>query len=170
MICYQKGDLEAFEELYRVLRSKLYRYLVSLTLNPVEAEELLQETFLQLHGARRTYQPRRSVMPWAFAIARHVFLMHQRSRLRRQKHLEESPEHLSEIPTFPTAERLAEQELIRKALKQLSQQQREVLLLHHVWGFSLREIGALLGVRKGTAKLRAYRGMLTLRRLLGVDE
>jgi RNA polymerase sigma-70 factor (ECF subfamily) len=170
MIGYQKGDLEAFEGLYRILRRKLYGYLVSLTLNPVEAEELLQETFLQLHRSRRTYQPRRPVMPWAFAIGRHVFLMHQRSKLRRQKHLEEEPEHLGEIPVFPEAEELAEKDLVRKALKQLSQQQREALLLHHVWGFSLKEIGALLGIRKGTAKLRVYRGMLTLRQQVGADK
>jgi RNA polymerase sigma-70 factor (ECF subfamily) len=109
-------------------------------------------------------------MPWAFAIARHVFLMYRRSGLRRRKHLEEAPEYLDEIPVFPEAEEPAEKELIGKALQQLSQEQREVLLLHHVWGFSLREIGALLGIRRGTAKLRVYRGMLALRQLLGISE
>lgn len=168
MICYQTGDIAAFEELYQTLRSRLYRYLVSLTLNPVETEELLQETFLQLHRSRRTYQPRRPVMPWAFAIARHVYLMRQRSGLRRRKHLDDTPEQLEAIPVFPEAEALAEKELVHKALRQLSPEQREALLLHHVWGFSSREIGGLLGIRKGTAKLRIYRGMQTLRRALGV--
>jgi DNA-directed RNA polymerase specialized sigma24 family protein len=44
---------------------------------------------------------------------------------------------------------------------------REALLLHHVWGFSFVEIGGLLGIRGGTAKLRAHRALTALRSLLG---
>jgi RNA polymerase sigma-70 factor (ECF subfamily) len=55
---------------------------------------------------------------------------------------------------------------VQKALALLTDDRREAVLLHHVWGFSFREIGAMLGIREGTAKLRAYRAINTLREML----
>ncbi|HUV12196.1 MAG TPA: RNA polymerase sigma factor [Acidobacteriota bacterium] len=170
MISYQEGTLKAFEMLYYALKPRLFQYLLSLTFEHSRAEDLLQETFLQLHRSRRTYQPRRPVMPWAFAIARHVFLMDRRAGKSRQQHEVSELEDVPELPIPAEVEQLADRELVRKALSQVSEPRREALLMHHVWGFSFGEIGALLGIRKGTAKLRAYRGMQDLRQELGVAQ
>jgi len=167
MVSYQEGTLKAFEMLYYAMKPRLFQYLLSLTFEPSRAEDLLQETFLQLHRSRRTYQPRRPVMPWAFAIARHVFLMDRRAGKRRQQHELNELEDVPELPIPAEVEQLADRELIRKALGHVSESRREALLMHHVWGFSFGEIGAILGIRKGTAKLRAYRGMQDLRQELG---
>lgn len=166
MVAYQAGELEAFEELYAVLAPKLRGYLTSLTWNPGLAEDLLQETFLQLHRSRHTYMPHRPVQPWAFAIARHVFLMDRRAAARRSK-LESGPlDELPEIPVPPAIEQLGTSADVRKALAALNRDRREAVLLHHVWGFSFGEIGAMLGIREGTAKLRAYRALNALRETL----
>ncbi len=166
MVAYQAGELAAFDKLYGLLAPKLRGYLSSLTWNPSLAEDLLQETFLQIHRSRRTYMPGRPVRPWAFAIARHVFLMDRRRAARRSKfesgHLDELPE----IPVPPSIEQLGTRTDVRKALARLADDGREAVLLHHVWGFSFGEIGALLGIREGTAKLRAYRAINTLREML----
>ncbi len=169
MVSYQAGTLKAFEMLYSAMKPRLLQYLLSLAFDPSRAEDLLQETFLQLHRSRRTYQPRRPVMPWAFAITRHVFLMDRRAAKRREQHEVDELANLPELPIPADVEQLADRELIGKALSRVSEPRREALLLHHVWGFSFGEIGALLGIRKGTAKLRAYRGMQSLRQELGVD-
>ena len=108
-------------------------------------------------------------MPWAFAITRHVFLMDRRAAKRREQHEVDELANLPELPIPADVEQLADRELIGKALCRVSEPRRDALLLHHVWGFSFGEIGALLGIRKGTAKLRAYRGMQSLRQELGVD-
>ena len=50
---------------------------------PTLADDLLQETFMQIHRSRRTYEPGRPVTPWIYAIARHVYLMKRRSAGRR---------------------------------------------------------------------------------------
>jgi len=63
-------------------------------------------------------------------------------------------------------EQLAERQLIHKALAELPGEGREALLLHHFWGFSFQEIGAILGIRAGTAKVRAHRGLKRLRKAL----
>jgi len=72
MTDYQKGKMDAFDGLYEALKRPLIRYLWTFVRNQAMAEDLLQETFLQLHRARQTYTPPRPVRPWIYAITRHV--------------------------------------------------------------------------------------------------
>lgn len=166
MAAYQEGDLAAFEGLFRALRPGLQRYLCVLTRNQGRAEDLLQETFLQVHRSRRTYLRGRPVVPWVFAIARHVYLMDVRKRARRQRQETALGDPLPEMPVPPEAEGLADRERLQRALGRLPADQIEALTLHHVWGFTFGEIGATLGIRAVTAKLRAFRGMRRLREIL----
>lgn len=170
MVAYQRGELSAFDELYRHLAPKLRGYLAALTWNRPRAEDLLQETFLQLHRARRSYMPKRPVTPWAFAIARHVYLMDRRSAVRRRKFEVGAIDELPEIPVPAAVEGLAARGILLEALGQLSDDRREAVLLHHVWGFTFGEIGAMLGIREGTAKVRAHRGLQALREQLVRNE
>lgn len=168
MTGYQAGSLEAFESLYQRLAPALLGYLASLCWNRGRAEDLLQETFLQIHRSRHTYRPSRPVRPWTFAIARHTFLMDRRARARRSR-VETSPAgDLPELPVPAEVERLAERRQVLDAISTLSEERREAVILHHVFGFTFAEIGGLLGIREGTAKLRAHRAILALRERLGV--
>ena len=166
MMAYQAGRLEAFDALYRKLAPKLRGYLSSLTYNVTTTEDLLQETFLQIHRSRHTYGPPRPVRPWAFAIARHVYLMHRRACARRYRVETGAFEELPEVPVPPVMEQLGSHRDVWNALAALSDDRREAVLLHHVWGFSFGEIGAMLGIREGTAKVRAHRALGALRTLL----
>ena len=74
MVAYQSGEPEAFDALHARLAPVLRRHLAALAKDGSWVDELLEETFLQIHRARRTYSPAFPVQPWAFAIARHVFL------------------------------------------------------------------------------------------------
>ena len=134
MVAYQAGELAAFDELYALLAPRLRGYLSSLTWNPSLAEDLLQETFLQIHRSRRTYMRPRPVRPWAFAIARHVFLMDRRARARREKFETGQLDELPEIPVPPAMAQLGTQADVHKALALLTDDRREAVLLHHVWG------------------------------------
>lgn len=165
MASYQAGQMSAFEELYQQLKPRLYRYLTMLTSNPAQAEDLLQETFLQIHRSRRTYLAKRPVTPWAFSIARHVYLMAVRKKSRVRKH-EASADTLPEIPVPPEAEGLAGRAELQKALATLSPEQVEAVTLHHVWGFTFQEIAGTLGILPVTAKVRSFRGMKRLREAL----
>jgi RNA polymerase sigma-70 factor (ECF subfamily) len=166
MTAYQNGELAAFEALYSRLAPALRQYLRSLVFDAATAEDLLQETFLQLHRSRRTYRPPRPVKPWAFSIARNVYRMGRRSDGRRRRHETPAEEEVPEIPVPAAAEGLAGRLEVRRALAGLPSEGRESLLLHHVWGFSFGEIGGLLGIRGGTAKLRAHRALAALKRTM----
>jgi len=163
MVAYQAGALAAFERLYARLAAPLRQYLRSLTLNPATAEDLLQEAFLQIHRSRHTYRPPLPVEPWAFSIARNVYRMDRRTAGRRGRHEVPAAEDVPEIPVPAAAEGFAGRLQVRRALVRLPAEGREALLLHHVWGFSFGEIGGLLGIRGGTAKLRAHRALTALR-------
>lgn len=169
MLAYQRGELSGFEALYRRLAPKLRGYLSFLSWDGSLTEDLLQETFLQMHRSRHTYLPPRPVQPWAFAIARHVYLMHRRARARRSKYEVGGFRELPDVPVPPAVEKLATRSAVMQALSQLTEDRREAVLLHHVWGFSYGEMGALLGIREGTAKLRAHRALHALRELLDAE-
>ncbi len=164
MAAYQAGNIDAFEVVYHHLRPKLRRYLGSLTLNATLADDLLQETFLQMHRSRHTYLPGRPVEPWAFGIARHVFLMDRRSGIRRKRDQHDAiPDEMPLPEPFSDS---TDRTHLQRAVATLPEASREPLLLHHVWGFSFQEVGDLLGLRAGTAKVRAHRAMQQLRSLI----
>ena len=166
MIAYQAGDLDAFEDVFTALAVNVRNYLASLTRSIDRADDLLQETFLQVHRSRRTYAPPRPVKPWIFGIARHVFLMDRRSRGRRSKHEILAKEDLPELPVTALAEDLPVTEELRDALQKLPDDRREAVMLHHIQGFTFKEIGGILGITSRAAKLRSFRGIQRLRKLL----
>lgn len=165
MIRYQGGSLEAFQEIYAELAAGVRRYLLHLTSGSETSDDLLQETFLQMHRSRAAYNPAYAVRPWVFGLARHVFLMNRRAA-RRRAQVYESREDLPEFPVLPEAESLGSRDQIRRGIASLSEDQAEALLLHHEWGFSFEEIAGMLGISSAAARARASRGMADLRAAL----
>jgi len=168
MVAYQRGDIEAFETLYARFRGGLMRYLGALARDRAVADDLLQETFLQLHRVRHTYEPPRPVRPWVYAIARNVFLMQRRAAFRRGRHETIADETLPDVPVAPEIDSLGDRETVRKALAKLPEGRREPLVLHHLLGMSFKEVGAVLGISEGAAKVRAHRALAEIREAMGL--
>jgi RNA polymerase sigma-70 factor (ECF subfamily) len=166
MASYQAGDLAAFDALYARLASPIRRFLLSLAHDETWVDDLVQETFLQIHRSRRTYNASFPVQPWAFAIAHHVFLMGR--RVRRRKHdFDVAPVDDQALAAVRSCEdALAARDRVTKALGGLSPGNRRALWLHHVEGWSFADVARKLGIREAAAKLRASRGMSVLRRTL----
>jgi RNA polymerase sigma-70 factor, ECF subfamily len=161
---YLDGRIEAFDGLYAALSGRIRGYLLSQCRDAALADDLLQDTFMQIHRSRRTYEPGRPVTPWVFAIARHVYLMKRRStgrRLRFEDTLAAEAKS-SDVPQ-DDLRALVEKDEVRRALEQVPADQRQALLLHHVEGWSFVEIAARLGIRVNAAKTRAFRGMKKMR-------
>jgi RNA polymerase sigma-70 factor (ECF subfamily) len=166
MTAYQRGELEAFEELFAALAVGVRNYLASLARGVDRADDLLQETFLQVHRSRRTYGAPRPVKPWIYGIARHVFLMDRRARGRKAKHESTPREELPEMPVTAIAEDLPVTDELLAALRELPDDRREAVVLHHIHGFTFKEIGSMLGITGRAAKLRSFRGIQQLRQQL----
>jgi RNA polymerase sigma-70 factor (ECF subfamily) len=161
---YLDGRLEAFDGVYAALSGRIRGYLLSQCRDAARADDLLQETFLQMHRSRRTYEPGRPVTPWVFAIARHVYLMHRRSAGRRLRFEDTlAADAKSSDVAHDAVRSLADSDEVRRALREVPADQRDALLLHHVEGWSFAEIAAKLGIRVNAAKTRAFRGMKKMR-------
>ncbi len=161
---YQAGSCEAFEELYALLAPALRRYLLSHARDAAKADDLVQDTFLQLHRARHTYDPSYPLAPWAMAIARHVWLMDRRTQSRRPW----APDDLTTVDLRVRGEAAAyaDKADVRRALGQVAPNRRAAVIQHHVFGFSFKQIAEKAGIAETAAKLRSSRGMAQLRALL----
>ena len=164
MQAYLDGEIEAFDALYAAFAGRLRGYLLSQCRDTTLADDLLQETFMQIHRSRRTYQPGRPVTPWIYAIAKHVYLMKRRSAGRRLRFEERLvADARSTDVSHDALDAIAEGDAVRRALREVPADQRQALLMHHVEGWSFVEIAVRLGIRVNAAKTRAFRGMKKMR-------
>lgn len=164
MVAYQGGGYEAFEALYASLIGPVRGWLTSVTRDATRAEDLAQDTFLQIHRARHTYDSAYPVMPWVMAIARHVYLMDRRTASRRPLYV--SGEQAAERAVPPDVDRRIHGAPVRDALRRISPDRRGAVLLHHVGGWSFREIARKFGISDAAAKLRSSRAVRQLRNVL----
>jgi RNA polymerase sigma-70 factor (ECF subfamily) len=166
MVRYQQGELEAFEALYARTISLVRGYLGALVRDGHRAADLAQEAFLQAHRSRQTYDPAYPFAPWLLGIARHVWHMDQRTWWRRWSREVTGLDSAPELPVPAEMERLADRDALGRALAGLKTDRREAVVLHHVYGLSFREIAAIAGISENAARVRAFRGMADLRRVL----
>lgn len=164
----ERDDRQAFRTLFDRYAERLTAYFRR-AVGPAEATDLVQTTFLHLHRARADYQPTRPLRPWLFAIAANVRRDHLRRRVRRQVEAPTSGPEGPDKPIAPDAS-TASDRVVRRALGQLSEPHREVLVLRWYADLSYPEIAAALGATHTAIKVRAHRAMAQLRELLGGDD
>jgi RNA polymerase sigma-70 factor, ECF subfamily len=172
---YCDGDALAFQTLYQLLAPRLYGYLARMTRDRAVADDLLQATFLKVHRARSAYVRGADPVPWMYAIAHRTFLDEARRskravvNLAREDELPEVPAQFTGEPEGAT-EPAADPELARAALAALDTlppQQREAVVLTKLDGKSIAEAAEIAGTTPGAMKVRAHRGYVALRKLLG---
>jgi len=170
MARYGRGDDGAFAEVYDELAPRLFRYLTRLTRDDARAEDVLQQTFLQMHDARGRFLPGADVVPWAYAIARRLFIDGTRRRKRDHLHDAYEDERSEGQSTAPSGEAItAAREIsdaLRARLEALPELQREAFRLVREEGLSIAEAAAVLGTTPAAVKLRAHRAYESLRDVL----
>jgi RNA polymerase sigma-70 factor, ECF subfamily len=171
---YSTGDDAAFGEIYDALAPRLYGFLQRQVQDRALAEDLLQQTLLQLHRARGRYTPGADVLPWVFAIARRLTI--DTHRIRRREVLVESPDAAaSESPVSGAdyAESLVQARQMARAvnlaLEALPESQRVAYQLVRDEGLSMTQAAAVLGTTASAVKLRAFRAYEAIRNALGIQ-
>jgi RNA polymerase sigma-70 factor (ECF subfamily) len=166
---YAAGDDGAFSELYDALAPRLLAFLQRQVRDTSRAEDLLQQTMLQIHTARGRFLPGAEVLPWAFAIARRLVI----DGYRRRKHevpTDSDPAGEATAPHQPADERLHSLRLARdveRELARLPEAHRVAFELVKKDGLSMKEAAQVLGTTATAIKLRAHRAYVALRRALG---
>jgi RNA polymerase sigma-70 factor (ECF subfamily) len=158
------GDADAGHRFVREHYHAIYRYLLYLTEQPDQAEDLTQETFLQGWRYLDTFRGRGSLRGWLLRIARREF-----AHLLRRRQDEPGSEGLEEVAA-PAARAGLESVELRAVIDRLPLEQREVVLLHYLEGFSSAEIAPILGIPGRTVRLRLEQARERLRQELGEDD
>jgi RNA polymerase sigma-70 factor (ECF subfamily) len=167
---YASGDDSAFGELYDLLAPRLYEYLLGQVRNRALAEDLVQQTFLQLHRARGSFLAGADVRPWAFAIARRLMIDgFRRHKLELLQLAEESRKPEGGSTEAPDQQLAAKQMAARmaEALGKLPESQRTAFTLVKQNGLSLAQAAEVLGTSITAVKLRLHRAVQVLRATLG---
>lgn len=168
---YANGDDRAFGEVYDQLSPRLYGFLLRKTGDAAIAEDLVQQTLLQIHAARGTYVTGADVVPWAFAIARRVAIdswrRQRREALTDDGELEAAMQHVTgDDNPDDLAERNESMRLAAEAFAALPASQREAFVLLKQEGLSLAQAAETLGTTVGNVKVRAHRAYEALRAAL----
>ena len=163
MARYQAGDLAAANALIHRLSPQLHRFFVVQFARRGDADDMLQETWLRIHKVRHTYRPGEPVLPWFYAIARHIRVDYHRKARRttaREQGLEGMPDVAAPMPSSarggPDLEAL---------LASLPESQREVIEMLKIAGMSLDEVARATSSSVGSVKQKAYRAYEKLRGL-----
>ncbi len=158
MDAYVAGDRSAFARLFERYASTIRGLLGRRIKSAALVEDLVQQTFLQMHRARFDFKPGSKVRPWLFTIAMNLARSHLR-RDQRSPFSESEHEGASE----PTQLRDQERKEMRRLLASLPAAQREVIVLYWFEGLSFPEISEQLGASVSAVKVRAHRGYNALR-------
>lgn len=169
MLAVAAGDRSAFTALHERFHSLVERYVRHHLPDPSQAEEVVQDVFLELWLIADRYDPAHSVIAWIRTIAqRRAIDRVRKSRADRDRDLRIGARDLELVDHTTTehAESVLDRIALRRGIAALPERQREAVVLRHLVGLTGPETATELGVPLGTAKTRARDGLIALRRVM----
>jgi RNA polymerase sigma-70 factor, ECF subfamily len=169
-----RGDGAAWETLLRTYSRRAYSLCLRFTGSPTDAQDLTQEVFFRVYRSLGTFRPAEgSFSVWLTRLTRNLLIDHYR-RTKSQRVTDSMEEKLTELENRPESRMSADEslrsreagELLEEALKRLSPELREAVILRDLEQMEYKEIAETLNVPEGTVKSRINRGRTELGRLL----
>ena len=164
----KKGDHAAFALLFKENYPFLVKYLIKVTMNRHQAEELAQDTMAKCVEKIHQYNGKSKFSSWLMTIAtnRYVDIQRKKKREKNWKQAEASVRKLK----WEVQSRKEEWNEVLEALSTLNEETRLPIILKHYYGYSYEEIGQMVGVPLGTVKSRVHNGISRLREELKLDD
>jgi RNA polymerase sigma-70 factor (ECF subfamily) len=167
---YRAGDKVAFATLVGRYQRELFHFLVRFLGDRAAAEDVFQETFLQVHQSAQTFDPSRRYRPWLFTIAANKARDLIRSQARRptsplQASINPGDNESGEFIDLMTSmeavpgEALQQEELqgqVHRAVMSMPEHLREIILLSYFHQFPYKQISDILDIPLGTVKSRLH--------------
>ena len=173
------GDFNAFEDIVRAYEKNVYNIALRMSGSREDALDISQEAFLKAYRSLRSFRGESKFSVWLYRIVSNTALDYLRTRARRAADSlsveDESGEsaELAIADESQSPETLLERKLTREALQRglnsLPEDQRKILLLREIEGFSYEEIGKILSIESGTVKSRIFRARKKLCEFLAAD-
>ena len=159
--------IHSLEELYHRTRTAVYGLVLSYLKHPQDAEDVTQDAFVRIWDTAASYRPQGKPMAWLLTVARNLALMRLRERGKTQ---ELTDEEWSALPARAPDVTTEDRHVLRAALSLLSEQERQVVMLHAVTGLKHREIAQLLELPLATVLSKYRRALKKLNLLLEGDD
>jgi RNA polymerase sigma-70 factor (ECF subfamily) len=171
---FQGGDVYAFEQIVLRYKDPLINYIFHFLGDRIDAEDVVQETFLRVYRNKHLYRNVAKFSTWIYTIAGNLAKTELRRRRRRkifslsQMGYENRDYEITD--SVPTPDGLVDGEMnenfIRKEIEALPVKFREVVVLRDIQEFSYEEISSILKIPIGTVKSRVNRGRMRLQKKL----
>lgn len=169
----QRGDTAAFEYLYKAHCKRVYGVCLRMIRNPAEAEDLTQQTFLQLFRKIETFRGESNFSTWLYRVTVNVVLLHMRRQRPAAAVVEDLDQYAAneERKCRPgsggaSLSSLVDRLNLRRAIAKLSPGCKRHFLLYDVLGYEHNEIAERLGCSVGSSKSQLHKARKRLRRLL----
>ncbi|MGV3525778.1 MAG: RNA polymerase sigma factor [Candidatus Sericytochromatia bacterium] len=162
------GDRQAFGRLVKQLMPRLYGVVYTLTPQPDEVYDILQDSFVKAYRALPRLRDNAAFLPWLYRIAINT----ARSRLSRRREFAAEPdsavflEVVQADVAWEQVDQHERQALVQRALAQLSLEHREVVVLVELESLNCNEVAELLGCPPGTVRSRLHYARKQLKSLL----
>lgn len=157
------GDMDAFEQLYHAAHAAVYAFALSILKNSHDAQDVLHDCFVAIYGAADGYRSSGKPMAWIITITRNLCLKLLREREKTVSlSLEDWRDHL-DICTRMTAD---DKVVLEQCMDRLSDEERQIVVLHAVAGFKHREISEMLNLALPTVLSKYHRAIKKLRAYL----
>lgn len=153
------------EEIYLAYKEKVVAYVRNRIADPYAVEDVVSEVFLKVYQKLECYdESRASISTWIYSITRNTVIDYYKKRKTQEGFLYEI-EEVEEIPDeMPASEALLES--LANALETLSEQERDLIILHYYKGYTLKRIAGMMGMSYINAKVIHAKALSALRRLL----
>jgi len=165
----QSGDLDALGILYERFKTRVYRIALTVTRDPLAAEDILQDCFLRVYKYAHRIDSSLPLEPWLYRVTINLAYSWEKRKKFWQTPLDGVLDRLAS-PKRLSPERQAEasymQSQVMEAISSLSFNQRAVIVLYYLNSFSLKEIALVLDCPVGTVKSRLHYGRENLQRKL----
>ena len=168
MLRVQKGDLAAFEDLYKRLHLQLYHFISRFVKEKPLSEDILQETFLRVLKERERYKKTARFTTYLFTIARNLCLdaLKTGNKTHVLSSQEDPLEGAADISNEPSKimESKEMNKIVRNEIQALPRSQREVLILNKYSGLTHAEIAQIVDSTPAAVKQKIYRAMDSLKK------
>lgn len=157
------GDKSALAALYECAKTPIYAYALSVVKSRQDAEDVLQDVLLEIWRSSPSYVSMGKPMAWIITITRSICLMKLRARSRTAS----EPLDLDLLGDKVSSEMSPEDRFVlRSCLEELSESEREIVILHAVSGLKHKETAKLLGLPLSTVLSKYNRAIKKLRKTL----
>lgn len=163
------GDTRALENLYHETHTSVYAYVISVLKNIHDAEDVLHDCYLAVHSAAANYSSSGKPMAWIITIAKNLCLMKLRER---KKKAEVEDEDFFINAQYNEDSRLTPEDafILSECMNELSDEERQIVVLHVVSGFKHREIASFLDMALPTVLSKYHRALKKLKNSLSKGE